>query len=151
MNRNQLELELEPIGALILRLSLGIVFIAHSMYLKLVVFTLPGTAQFFESIGFPGVLAYVVFVAEAAGGIALIAGAWTRVVALGLVPVALGATWTHFGAGWVFSNAGGGWEYPLFLVAALIVQFFIGGGALALASRRDRRTAVTGAPAGSLS
>jgi putative oxidoreductase len=37
----------------ILRVSLGIMFIAHGL-LKVLVFTLPGTAQFFEGVGFPG-------------------------------------------------------------------------------------------------
>jgi putative oxidoreductase len=36
------------------------------------------------------------------------------------VPVLLGATWAHAGNGWVFSNAGGGFEYPLFLVVISI-------------------------------
>lgn len=39
--------------------------------MKLVIFGLPGTAQFFASIGLPGFLAYVVFAAEAMGGIAV--------------------------------------------------------------------------------
>jgi len=116
------------LGALLLRLSLGAIFIAHSLYLKLVVFTLPGTAQFFESIGLPGSLAYLVFAAEAAGGVALVLGLYARYVALALVPIALGATWAHHGAGWLFSNQGGGWEYPLFLALALLVQFLVGDG-----------------------
>ena len=40
----------------VLRISLGIMFIAHGL-LKVLVFTLPGTAQFFEGAGFPGWLA----------------------------------------------------------------------------------------------
>jgi putative oxidoreductase len=119
------------LGALILRVALGLVFIAHSIYLKLVVYTLPGTAEFFASIGLPGGLAYVVFAAEAVGGIALIAGVYTRLVAAALVPIALGAWWTHFDAGWLFTNQGGGWEYPALLAIALLVQFFVGAGALA--------------------
>lgn len=127
------------LGALLLRVALGAVFIAHSWYLKLVVFGLPGTAQFFASIGLPESLAYVVFALEAAGGAALIAGAYARVAALVLVPVALGATWAHLGYGWLFTNQGGGWEYPLFLTVALVVQFLIGDGALAW--RRSPRLA----------
>lgn len=127
---------LEGIGALILRVTLGVVLIAHSVYLKGVVYTLAGTAQFFESIGLPAPLAYVVFAAEAAGGLALIVGAGTRVVALALVPIALGATWAHAGYGWLFTNPGGGWEYPLFLVAALLAQSLLGSGVFALTARR---------------
>ena len=119
-------------GGLVLRLALGVVFLAHSAYLKVVVFGLPGTAHFFASLGLPALLAYVVFAAEALGGLALILGVQTRWVALLLVPIALGATWAHAGAGWLFTNEGGGWEYPLFLTAALITQSLIGDGALAL-------------------
>jgi putative oxidoreductase len=119
-------------GTALLRITLGIIFIAHSLYLKLVVFTLPGTVGFFESIGLPAILAYVTFAAEAIGGIALLVGFHARWAALALVPIALGATWAHSSAGWVFSNAGGGWEYPLFLAIASAVIALQGNGSLAL-------------------
>lgn len=121
-----------PYAALVLRVSLGLMFIAHSVWLKLVVFTLPGTAQFFGSLGLPPALAYVVFTAEVIGGLALILGVRTRWAAVALLPVLLGATWTHSGNGWVFSASGGGWEYPLFLIAATMVQALLGDGAYAL-------------------
>jgi putative oxidoreductase len=124
--------DLAPYGALVLRISLGVMFLAHSLYLKAVVFTLPGTAQFFHSIGLPGFLAYAVFAAEAAGGVLLILGVKTRIVAALLVPVLIGATWAHAGNGWLFTNKDGGWEYPLFLAFATAAQALIGGGAFAL-------------------
>jgi putative oxidoreductase len=107
------------------------------------VFTLPGTAQFFESLGLPGALGYLTFVAELVGGVLLILGVYTRQVAAALVPILLGATWAHAGNGWVFSAPNGGWEYPAFLTIAAIVQYLIGDGALAL------RRAGTDAPAAS--
>ncbi|MGD2128243.1 MAG: DoxX family protein [Lysobacterales bacterium] len=119
------------IGALVLRVALGLVFLAHSVWLKLVVFTLPGTAEFFASIGLPGGLAYLVFAAETVGGVALISGFYARFAALALLPIALGACWAHLGFGWLFTNSGGGWEYPAMLAVALVVQFFIGDGTLA--------------------
>lgn len=119
-------------GALILRTALGVVYVAHSLYLKLWVFGLEGTAQFFQSIGLPGALAYAVFTVEAVGGVALILGFQTRWVAAALIPVALGATWAHLGAGWLFSSPGGGWEYPLFLAIATLVQVLLGDGAYAM-------------------
>ena len=125
---------LHDLGAALLRITLGIVFIAHGLYLKVFVFTLPGTAEFFGSLGLPPVLAYAVFAAETAGGVALLLGIHARWAALGLIPVALGATWAHLGAGWLFSNAGGGWEYPMFLTVTLAVQALIGDGAWALRS-----------------
>ena len=108
-------------GATLLRISLGIMFIAHSVILKYFMYTLAGTAQYFASIGLPASLAYVVFALEAIGGVLLVLGIGTRWVALGLVPVLIGATWAHIGNGWVFSNADGGCEYPLFLIVASIV------------------------------
>ena len=119
-------------GTALLRISLGIIFIAHSLYLKLIVFTLPGTVGFFESIGLPAILAYITFAAEAIGGVALVLGLYARWAALSLIPIALGATWAHSGSGWVFSNAGGGWEYPLFLAIAAAVVALQGNGGLAL-------------------
>jgi len=114
-------LDTNRLGSTLLRVTLGLMFVAHSVLLKYFVFTLPGTAQYFASIGLPAFLAYVVFALEATGGILLILGVQTRRVALALVPVLLGATWAHLGNGWVFSNQGGGWEYPLFLVVAALV------------------------------
>jgi putative oxidoreductase len=127
-----IDLRTAPYAALVLRIGLGAMFITHSLWLKLFVFTLPGTAQFFGSIGLPPALAYLVFAAEAIGGVALILGLATRRVALALIPVLLGATWAHAGNGWLFTNQGGGWEYPLFLTLATGVQALLGSGANAL-------------------
>ena len=109
------------VGDNLLRVALGIMFIAHSVVLKYLTFTLAGTAQYFASIGLPAALAYVVFAAEAVGGVLLILGFYTRWVALALVPVLLGALWVHAGNGWVFNAPNGGWEYPLFLIVISVV------------------------------
>ena len=58
------------VRSLMLRVSLGTMFIAHAL-LKYFVFTLPGTAQFFESLGLPGALGYATFAAELIGGVLL--------------------------------------------------------------------------------
>ena len=121
-----------PYGAFLLRVSLGVMFVAHGLILKYFTFTLGGTAQFFESIGYPGFLAYVVFAAETLGGLALIVGFQTRLVSFALVPILIGATLVHVPNGWVFTSAGGGWEYPVFLVVAAIVQGLLGSGAFAV-------------------
>ncbi|MEL7978585.1 DoxX family protein [Vreelandella titanicae] len=125
------------LAALILRLSLGLVLLAHSLYLKMVVFTLPGTAEFFDSVGLPGLLAYGVFLIEVLAGTGLIAGWHSRVWALAVIPVLLGATWVHAGNGWLFTNTGGGWEYPLFLTAMAVVQLCLGDGQYALNARQS--------------
>jgi len=109
------------VGDTLLRVALGIMFIAHSVLLKYFTFTLAGTAQYFDSIGLPGSLAYGVFALEAIGGVLLVLNIATRWVALALVPVLLGAMWVHLGNGWVFSAPNGGWEYPLFLIVISVV------------------------------
>ncbi len=124
-----------PYAALLLRVSLGIMFIAHAL-LKYVVFTLPGTVKFFESLGLPGPLAYVTFAAELVGGLLILGGVYARWVALALVPILLGATWAHIGNGWVFSAPNGGWEYPAFLVVAALVLAGLGDGKFALVKSR---------------
>ena len=121
-----------PYAALVLRVALGVMFLAHSLYLKVFVFTVAGTAGYFESLGLPAFFAYLTILAEIGGGLALIFGVQTRLVALALLPVLLGATWVHSGNGWVFSAEGGGWEYPVFLIVASVVQALLGSGAYAV-------------------
>jgi putative oxidoreductase len=123
-------------GALLLRVSLGVMFIAHSLVLKWMTFTLAGTAQYFESIGLPAFLAYATFFAELIGGVLLVLGVQSRWVALALLPILLGATWVHIGNGWVFSAPGGGWEYPLYLIVLSVAQALLGDGAHALSPSR---------------
>ncbi len=116
-----LHFDTNRLGATVLRVSLGVMFIAHSVLLKYFMYSLAGTADYFESIGLPAYLAYVVFTAEAIGGVLLVLGIQTRIVALGLIPILVGAMWAHIGNGWVFSNANGGWEYPLYLIVISLV------------------------------
>ena len=119
-------------AALVLRLTLGGMYLAHAL-LKLVVFTLPGAAHYFTSLGLPGSLAYVVTFAELGGAFLLLTGLGSRWVALALIPDLLGAIlWVHGAHGWLFSNAGGGWEYPAVLVAVSAAVALLGDGAYAL-------------------
>ncbi len=118
-------------GLTLLRIALGIMWIAHAL-LKLAVFTLPGTAKYFESVGLPGFLAYPVFGLELLGGCALVLGFYGRQVAVALVPIMLVATWVHLPNGWVHTSPGGGWEYPLFLTVASCALWLLGDGPLAL-------------------
>ncbi|TAD88247.1 MAG: DoxX family protein [Alphaproteobacteria bacterium] len=120
------------LAAFLLRIALGLMFLAHSLWLKLFVFTLPGTAAFFTSLGLPGWSAYLVFALEAAGGLLLILGVQVRWVSLVLFPVLLGATWAHAGNGWMFGYPNGGWEYPAYLSLLALVQVLVGEGAFAL-------------------
>jgi putative oxidoreductase len=119
------------LAVFLLRVALGLMFLAHSVVLKLLVFTLPGTAAFFGSIGLPPWSAYLVFMMEAVGGIMLVLGIQARWTALALTPILVGAVWAHSGNGWVFTSAGGGWEYPLYLSLLSVVQALLGDGAFA--------------------
>jgi putative oxidoreductase len=118
-------------GPTLLRLALGVVFVAHGL-LKILVFTVPGTVAYFQSLGLPGVLAYAVIVAEVFGGLALLAGYKTRVVAAVLSAIAFGSILGHAGNGWLFTNTGGGWEYPLLLGVVTAALALAGPGALAV-------------------
>ena len=123
-----------PYGVFVLRAALGIMWIAHAL-MKYVLFTIPGFAGFLAKVGFPAELAWPVFLAELVGGILILAGVYARHVALLLVPVMAAASSVHLGNGWVFSNAGGGWEYPAFLIVASFALWLLGDGAFALRSR----------------
>ena len=126
-----IDLRTAAYGAFLLRVSLGVLALSHGL-LKVLVFTVPGTVQFFQSLGYPGAVAYLVIFGEIAGGLALIAGVWTRAVALLMLPILIGAALTHLGNGWLFSAPKGGWEFPVFWTAALLVQVLLGSGAFAL-------------------
>jgi putative oxidoreductase len=120
-------------GVLLLRLSLGIMFLAHGVVLKLLTYGLGGTAQFFVGVGLPAWLAYAVFVAEAVGGVLLVLGIQSRWVALALSPILLGALFSvHLANGWVFTSPNGGWEYPAYLFVLCIAQVLFGDGPYAL-------------------
>ncbi len=127
-----------PYAALLLRVAIGSMFIAHAL-LKYYVFTLPGTSQFFQSLGLPGALAYATFWAELAGGALILAGAYSRWVAVALLPILIGAAWAHAGNGWVFTAAKGGWEYPAFLTVAAAALALLGDGRFAVSSLFNTR------------
>lgn len=114
-------------GAATLRVALGLVMLAHAAA-KYFLFTLPGTATFFAQHGFPGWTAYPVFLVETVGGALLVLGWQTRWVAVALLPVMIGALLVHAPNGWMFTAQDGGWEYPGFLILALVAQALLGNG-----------------------
>ncbi len=120
-----------PLAAALLRVSLGAMWISHAL-LKLLVFTMPGFAGFLAAQGMPAGLAWPVVLAELGGGLLILVGWHGRRASLALLPVMAGATLAHVDNGWVFSNAGGGWEYPVFLAAMSVVHALLGDGAFAL-------------------
>lgn len=122
-------------AALVLRFALGAMFIAHGL-LKFLVFTLPGTAGFFASVGFPGWTAYIVAPFEVLGGVALLVGYRSNWVALASLPLLFGTLWVHSPNGWLFTNTNGGWEYPAVLVVLAVGVSLLGDGAVGV--YRDR-------------
>lgn len=121
-----------PYASLLLRLTLGILFLAH-FSLKFFVFTPAGTAKFFASLGLPGGLAYLTMAVELVGAIALILGIYSRIVAIVLIPILLGAIFTvHGPAGFFFTNPNGGWEFPAFWIVGLLALALTGDGKYAL-------------------
>lgn len=118
-------------GAFLTRFVLGSILLAHGA-LKVFVFTVPGTVSFFESLGLPAIVAYLTIFGEIVGGTALLLGIYPRLVALFSLPVLMGATWAHLGNGWVFSNEGGGWEFPALLVVLAVVVAIQGAGSFAI-------------------
>jgi putative oxidoreductase len=121
-------------GSLLLRVALGTMWIAHGL-MKLTVFTVTGFASWLEQLGLPGWMAGPVIVAELLGGLAIVLGFYGRWLSLALVPVLAVAMWTHVPNGWLFTNRGGGWEFPAFLIVASLAHALNGDGLWALKSR----------------
>lgn len=119
------------LGLAILRIVVGLVFALHG-YQKLFVQTIPGVTGFFSQIGapLPGVSAPLVSVLELVGGIMLILGVLTSVVAALLAIDMLGAIFlVHLPAGFFLPN---GYEFVLTLLAATLALALTGPGAYAL-------------------
>lgn len=121
-----------PYGIALLRVSLGILFLAH-VGLKVFVFTIPGFVGYFASLHLPAIVAYATIALEALGGVALVLGIYAPWVAIPLAAEMLGTiVMVHGANGWLFTNKGGGWEYPAFWAVSLVVLSLLGDGAFAL-------------------
>ena len=132
MNADGIDSRTAPYAALLLRVSLGALFLAHAG-LKLFVFTPAGADRFFASLGMPGWAGLVVIAAEIIAGMALIVGIHARAVALVMILDLLGAiALVHIHNGFFFTAKGGGYEYPLFWAIALAVLALAGDGAWAV-------------------
>ncbi len=119
-------------AAFLLRITTGLFFLAHAA-MKIFVFTLPGTVAFFESLGLPGFMAYLVILLEVVGGIALVLGIYGDLFAIALAIDLAGAIATvHAKNGFFFTNPHGGWEYLVMWIVALIAVFLLGNGAFAI-------------------
>ena len=119
-------------AALLVRIGLGIVFIAHG-WQKLSTNGIDGTAAFFDQAGvpLPTASAWAAALLELGGGVALVLGALVPVVSALLVMDMLGAyVFVHAGNG-VFVQDGG-YELVLALGAACVLLAVIGAGRMSL-------------------
>ena len=121
-------------GATLLRVALGAMWVSHAWF-KITAFGVAGFAGWLDSLGLPGFMAGPVIALEVIGGLLILTGFYARYVSIALLPVLAVATWVHLPNGLIFSNANGGWEYPVFLMVASVAHALIGDGALALRSR----------------
>lgn len=119
------------IAALALRIALGVMFLTHGLT-KLLVFTPAGTVGFFASLGLPSFVAYLTILFEIGGGLFLLVGLLSRLIAAIAVVQLVVITFIHLPNGWSFGNPGGGWEYPAFMALTAFALCFIGDGRIAL-------------------
>jgi putative oxidoreductase len=126
---------IRPIGLLIGRVVLGVVFIAHG-WQKWSTNGMDATVEGFESLGIPApaLSAYFTATAELVGGALLIVGALLPLVGLALAGIMIGAMYFVHPLTGAFFSREGGYEYVLLLAAVSIAIGFSGGGALALDS-----------------
>lgn len=120
-----------PYAAALLRIVMGLLFLAHALWWKVWTVGMPGIQGWFVSQGYPAWFAWAVTLLEAAGGLALILGWQVRLVALVLAGLMAGIVWQQFPNGWIYTSRNGGWEYPAFWTMALLVQAGLGPGAWA--------------------
>lgn len=116
MNKNEA-------GAVILRIILGLTFFIHGF----VKFQggINNTVGFFDSIGIPGFVAYLVAAIELIGGIALILGIGTRIVSVLFAVIMLGAIFTvKLPLGFLGNGQMAGYEFELALLAMAIFLAF---------------------------
>ena len=124
-------------GLTVLRIALGIVFLAHGSQKMLGIFGgagFSGTMGFFESMGIPAVFAFLAICAEFFGGIGLILGLLGRIAAFGilcnmLVAISMVHLPNGFFMNWTGQQKGEGFEYHLLVLAIAVVIIWQGSGA----------------------
>lgn len=119
-----------------LRLVLGVVFFAHGAQKLLGWFGgygFHGTVGFFEHLGMPAPVAFLIICTEFFGGLGLIVGLLTRIAALGIGVEMIGAIFmvhltNGFFMNWYGTQKGEGFEYHLLAIAVAAVLLLRGAG-----------------------
>lgn len=126
------------VAVTVLRVALGVVFIAHGGQ-KLFVYGIEGVSSAFANLGMPAFFGPLVGVSELLGGVALIAGFLTPFVAAGLSLIMLGAIFkVHLSAGFFLPN---GIEFAFSLLAGLVALLLLGAGTYSLDAALARKRA----------
>ncbi|MCA9810270.1 MAG: DoxX family protein [Candidatus Dadabacteria bacterium] len=123
-------------SALVARLALGIVILPHGLQKLLGMFGGAGftaTVDYFVSSGLPAFLAVLIIIGEALGSLGLILGFLSRVAALGITIIMLGAILTvhikfGFFMNWTGTQAGEGFEFHILAIGLALVVLIKGGG-----------------------
>jgi putative oxidoreductase len=109
---------------LILRIAVAVIFLAHAI-VRICNGTIPRFGEFMESKGLPFGVAWVwgITAYEIAGGLLLLLGMYTRLLAAGFIVLLLvGIVLIHASLGWFVGEHGtGGCEYSVILIVALLV------------------------------
>jgi len=114
------------LGSLIIRIALGLIFFIHGM--NKFQRGLDNTAEFFESLGIPGFMGYVVAVVELVGGVLLILGLGTRLIGAVFTLIMIVATFTVT----LEKGFAGGYEFEVALAAMSLYLVICGGSYLSL-------------------
>lgn len=123
-----------------LRVVLGVVFFAHGAQKMLGWFGgygFHGTVGFFTHMGMPAPLAVLIICTEFFGGLGLLAGLLTRIAALGIFGLMIGAIFmvhlqNGFFMNWMGTQKGEGFEYHLLVLAIAAALLLRGAGAFSL-------------------
>jgi putative oxidoreductase len=130
----RLDLVLAPYGIFVLRGAIGIDWIVHAL-LK----TYRGMhthEALLAKNGITSLLAWPTFGIELIGGVAILLGWYTRQWSALLLVFLAVVVWVKWPVGWLYSNSGGGWEYPLLWLMAQAALMLAGSGAFTLRGRR---------------
>jgi len=147
----------DDVSALVMRLTLGVVFFPHGAQKVLGWFGGPGasaTIQGFAKMGLPPAVTVLVLAAELGGSILLILGFLTRLAAFGIGCVMAGALFLVHGKvgffmNWAGTQKGEGFEYHLLALGLSIALLITGGGAFSVdraLTRGDREAVAMPAP-----
>ena len=126
----------DDIGAFVARITLGVVMLPHGLQKLLGLFGgagFSGTVEFFVSSGIPAFVAILIIIGESFGAIGLIVGFLSRLAALGITVIMLGAIVTvhlqnGFFMNWGGTAAGEGFEFHLLAVGLGLIVLIKGGG-----------------------